>query len=243
MAKMAENKYVCEGLYAQLEKAYAYKENYMTTIAGREFILYPDVFNPEVFSLPTHIFDTWLHLIRRIKPGSLLEIGAGAGYFAVLAALNGANRVTATDITKQAVANIQANIDKYNLTDRMQALYGSVFEPLDENDRFDVIFWDFPITPVAKPLEELNALERTIFDPGYKFIETYIKEAHKYLTNAGRLFIMFSNKMGDSSLLLELVNKHGWRLQLIENPDCKATTMQGMFDDDIDLNFYELIKQ
>jgi protein-L-isoaspartate O-methyltransferase len=80
MTTAVEN--ICQN---QLERAHAYKDNFTTTIAGLEFIMHPDVFNPEVFVVPTSMVDMWLHLIRTIKPDSLLEIGSGAGYFAMLA--------------------------------------------------------------------------------------------------------------------------------------------------------------
>jgi len=100
---------------AKLEEAYAYKENYTITLAGYQFIMYPGVFNPDVFPSTRIIVDSWIHLIRTIRPNSLLEIGTGAGYFSVLSALNGAKHVTATDITSPAIANAKANIDKYNM--------------------------------------------------------------------------------------------------------------------------------
>jgi release factor glutamine methyltransferase len=244
MAKMEEKRYVREGhVHAHLEKARAYKDKYTTNIGGHEFIVHPDVFNPEVFSSPPEVFDLWMNFIHKIKPNSLLEIGAGAGYYGILAALNGANRVTSTDVSQQAVTNIQVNVEKYNLTDRMRVLHGSVFEPLSENDRFDLIFWNFPYSHIDKPIEELSTLERTLFDPGYRLVETYIRDAHKYLTNTGHLVLMFSNEVGDLDRLSELAEKHGWRLQLIENPDSKATQKQWNFDGDDDSNFFELIKK
>jgi release factor glutamine methyltransferase len=240
--KMEETKYVREGLVqATLEKTYAYKDNYTTTLADHEFIVYPDVFNPEVCPSPRVIIDSWLHLIRTIKPDSLLEIGAGAGYLSVLAALNGANRVTATDVTPQAFANIQANIDKYNLGDRMRALCGNVFEPLDENSRFDIVFWSLPLCHIDKPLEELNPLERTLFDPGYGLAETYIKGAHKHLTDKGRLFTVFSNKLGNFKRMTELANNNGWRLEPVDNSDDKPSKSYDV-DDAIDFSIYELLK-
>ncbi|CAF3908055.1 unnamed protein product [Rotaria sp. Silwood1] len=240
--KMEETKYVCEGpIQATLEKAYAYKDNYTTTLAGHEFIVYPDVFNPEVCPSSHMIVDSWLHLIGTIKPDSLLEIGAGAGYLSVLAALNGVNRVTATDVTPQAFANIQANIDKYNLGDRMRAFYGNVFEPLNENGRFDIVFWNLTLCHIDKPLEELNPLERTLFDPVYDLAETYIKGAHKHLTDKGRLFTVFSNKLGNFKCMAELANNNGWRLEPVDNPDYKPSKSYDM-DDAIDFSVYELLK-
>jgi release factor glutamine methyltransferase len=240
---MEETSYVSEGrIQAKLEEAYAYKSNYTTTLAGHEFIVFPDVFNPEVFPSSHVIIDSWLHLIRTVKPDSLLEIGAGAGYLSILAALNGANKVTATDVTQQAADNIKANIDKYNLDDRMRALCGSVFDPLGENDQFDIVFWNSPFNHINKPLEELNALERTLFDPGYTLTETYIREAHKHLTDKGRLFLGTSNKLGKFDRLTELADKYGWRLELNNVPEYTTEKSYGMYDE-VDFSNYELIKK
>lgn len=135
---MKETDFVRDGrVQAKLEEAYAYKDKYTTKFGDLEFIVYPDVFNPEVFPSSHVIADLWIHLVSSIKPNSLLEIGAGAGYLSIIAALNGANRVTATDITPQAVENIKANIERYKLGDRMAACCGSIFEPLRKEDRED----------------------------------------------------------------------------------------------------------
>ncbi|CAF1152667.1 unnamed protein product [Rotaria sordida] len=244
MMKLEENHYVRDGhIHAQLGIAgTTYNEKHIIELGGHEFIVYPNVFSPAVFPLPDHLVKTWLDLIHIIKPESVLEIGSGAGYLAILAALNGANRVTATDITQDAIENIQANIEKYNLGDRMQAVYGSVFEPFDKNDRFDVIFWDIPFCHIDKPMEELSALERTVFNPGYILSEAYLKGAHQHLTDNGRVFVAFSKMLGHPEKLLELTNKYGWCLELVMNLEQVTSNIEGIYDNKADINIYELIK-
>ncbi|CAF3218089.1 unnamed protein product [Rotaria sp. Silwood2] len=243
MVTLEETQYVREGrVHARLDIARTYNEKHMIELAGHEFIVYPNVFSPAVFPLSDSIVKTWLHLIKTIKPESVLEIGSGAGYLAILAALNGANRVTATDITEEAVNNIQDNIEKYKLEHRMRAVYGSVFEPFDKNDQFDVIFWDIPFSHIDKPMEQLNAFERTVFDPGYILCEAYLKGAREHLTDTGRVFMAFSQQLGHPEKLLELTNKYGWRLNFVPNPEQTTSTCKGMYDNNIDINMYELIK-
>jgi methylase of polypeptide subunit release factors len=226
---------------AKLEEAYAYKENYTTTLGGYQFIVYPDVFNPEVFLSTHRIVDLWIHLMCTIRPNSLLEIGAGAGYISILSALNGANHVTATDITSQAIANAKANIDKYNMNDCIRTVQGSIFEPFDKDERFDVIFWNVPFGDTNKPLEQLDSLERSIFDPGYSLTEIYIREAHKHLNENGRLFIVFSKSLGNFERLTELANNNRWRLELIQ--ECSNTKSKSYdSNNEIDVNIYELVK-
>ncbi|CAF0790948.1 unnamed protein product [Rotaria sp. Silwood1] len=192
MGTLEENQYVREGrVHVQLDIARTYDDKHMIKLAAHEFIVYSNVFSLAVFPLYDTIVKTWLHLIRTIKPESVLEIGCGAGYLAILAALNGANRVTATDRTEDAVNNIQASIEKYNLGDQMRAVYGSGFEPFDKNDQFDVIFWNIPLSHIDKLMEKLNTLERTVFDSGNVLCEAYLKDAREHLTDTGRLFMTF----------------------------------------------------
>ncbi|CAF2834658.1 unnamed protein product [Rotaria sp. Silwood2] len=243
MVTLEENQYVREGrIHARLDIAHTYNDKHMIELAGHEFIVYPNVFSPAVFLLSDNVVETWLHLIKIIKPESILEIGSGAGYLAILAALHGANRVTATDITEEAVNNIQANSEKHNLEHRIRAVCGSVFEPFDKNDQFDVIFWDIPFCHINKPTEELNALERTVFDPGYMLCEAYLKGAREHLTDTGRAFMAFSQKLGHPAKLLELTNKYGWCLQLVPNPKQTTSNSDAIYDNNVDINMYELIK-
>ncbi|CAF3840986.1 unnamed protein product [Rotaria sp. Silwood1] len=243
MVTLEENQYVRDGhVHAQLNIASTYNEKHIIQLADHEFIVHPNVFNPTVFILSDHVIKMWLYLIHITKPESVLEIGSGAGYLAILAALNGANRVTATDITHDAIENIEANIEKYNLGDRMQAIYGSVFEPFNKDDRFDVIFWDIPFCHIDKPIEELSALERTVFNPGYVLFEAYFKGVRQHLTDTGRVFLAFSNMMGHPEKLLELANNYDWRLELVMNPEQVTSNIEGMPDNNVDMNIYELIK-
>lgn len=244
MAKLAEKEYVRDGHFnVFLDKARSIKEKHLTTIAGHEFIIHPDVFNPDIFPSPPEVYNTWIYFIRKIKPNSLLEIGGGAGYYSVLAALNGVNRVTVTDIAQSAVNNIQANVDKYNLTDRMQVLHGSLYEPVNKNDRFDLIYSNFAYGHIDKPVEELDTLERTLFDPHYKHMEILIKEAHEHLADNGHFVMGFSNKIGYLDQLSKLADKYGWRLQPIENPDIKVEEKQWDFEGDDDSYFVEFIRK
>ncbi|UJR35695.1 hypothetical protein I4U23_028444 [Adineta vaga] len=240
---MEERDYVREARRkAMIEKSYADKEKHTISLAGHEFIIHPNVFNPNVFKSTHLIINSWLNLIRTIKPNALLEIGAGAGYLSVLAALNGANMVTSTDITPEAIVNIQTNIEKYNLNDRIRTLQGSVFEPLEENERFDVIFWNVPFGyHIDKSSEELNPIERTVFDPGYQCITIYMKEAHKHLTTKGRLFVAFSKEVGNFKKLTEMANNNGWHLELIENSEYPQLQFSDIHDN-FCVNIYELLK-
>ncbi|CAF1270537.1 unnamed protein product [Rotaria sordida] len=91
-------------------------------------------------------------------------------------------------------------------------------------------------------MEELSALERTVFNPGYILSEAYLKGAHQHLTDNGRVFIAFSKMLGHPEKLLELTNKYGWRLELVVNSEQVTSNIEGIYDNKADINIYELIK-
>ena len=170
---MEENAYVRTGLaQKKLDQAAQLLDEKLVQVRGLDFVVHPNVFDPDIFPSAHFIARPWVKLIQELKPHHVLEIGSAAGYIGILAALNGANVVTCTDITQAAVRNTQANIERYNLQHRMTAHQGDVFDALvGRDDTYDLIFWNFPFGHINKPPETLSDLERAIFDPGYVAVE------------------------------------------------------------------------
>ena len=206
----------------RLFEARCVKQSHIVTIHGKEFLIYPGVFNPNVFPSVHVIAILWVKLIKRLKPREVLEIGAGAGYNGVLASSTGVvGHVTCTDISQNAVDNIRANIDKYQLNDCMTAVQSDLFEFLTVGDakKFDLIFWHFPYATSTKSAHEFDEVEKTVFDPGYLLFEKYVRFADHYLTpNTGRICVAFSPEIGDYKLLCDLSAKYGRVVEpIIEN--------------------------
>ena len=239
---------VCELVDEKLFEARNIKEKYTVTIHGKEFIIYPAVFSPNIFS-SVHVFAIlWVKLINRLKPKRVLEIGAGAGYNGVLACLTGVvEHVTCTDVSQNAVDNIQANIDKYQLNHCMTAVLSNLFASLnaDNDKKNDVIFWNFPYAVSKKSYDEFDEVERTLFDPGYSLFEKYISSVDHYLTpNTGRVFIGFAPEIGDYKLLCDIALRYGRTVEpIIENQTITSADIPANEIPGAVFGIYELVRK
>lgn len=187
------------------------RETFPYTIVqcGRPFIVLENVFSPK--HLPgCELFAEKLP----ISPGiTVLEIGAGTGVIAVMAALRGARRVVATDINPAAVENIRRNASEHGLDDIVDVRCGSIYEPLEANERFDLMFWNIPflLVDTATPL---SLLQRSVADPGYESAREFLVGGRKHLTSQGRLLFGFSSTVGNLDALGELARGNGIDLEL-----------------------------
>ncbi|MEO8067937.1 MAG: methyltransferase [Flavobacteriales bacterium] len=99
---------------------------------GFDLIVLPGVFHPGIF-ISTGLMAE--HIASLDLAGkTFLELGAGAGRVALIAARNGAH-VTASDINPQAVENVKLNAERNN--QRLEVVISDLFNSLPGH--FDVI--------------------------------------------------------------------------------------------------------
>lgn len=159
-----------DGTRQILEKSNSEKVPYQTTVAGKQFIVFPNVFSPKYFA-DTELFAQNLP----VRLGEeMLEIGPGTGAISVLVVYKGAGKVVAIDINPDAVANTQANIDLHHLQDKIEVRKGNLYEPLHPGEKFDTIFWNTPFGLVEG--DTIPDLEKAVYDPGYKSTENLSKK-------------------------------------------------------------------
>jgi len=181
----------------------------------RQWDLLPGVFAP-TYCLSTGFFT---ESVPFPVGGSFLEVGSGAGVTAVTAAVRGCARVAATDISAAAVENTRLNIARHGLSGRIGVYVGDMFDGLDPQERFDLIFWNSPfIDPGAggRPVRDgtRNRLRQAVFDPGYRAHARYLAEAGAHLTGTGRLLLGFSD-LGDHDTLRRLAAGAGYRISTL----------------------------
>ena len=71
---------------------------------------------------------------------SVWDMGTGAGAVALSLAVEGTwTRVVATDVSPEALSVAADNAERYDLGGHVEFREGSLFEPLEEGERFDVI--------------------------------------------------------------------------------------------------------
>eukprot|EP00931_Biecheleriopsis_adriatica_P082650 TRINITY_DN560_c0_g1_i8.p1 TRINITY_DN560_c0_g1~~TRINITY_DN560_c0_g1_i8.p1 ORF type:complete len:249 (+),score=65.14 TRINITY_DN560_c0_g1_i8:86-832(+) len=174
---------------------------------GMKFVVHPTVFLP-------NISYHFMKLGERFYPkgGSMLDLGSGCGVIAVHAAVRGVEHVLATDVVPAAPACIEENAKLHGVADRVEGRVSDVFSAVRPSEKFDVIFWNYPFIPdgTDRDYSELTDVERGIRDPGQEHLRSYCKEASRHLKPAGKLFVTYSQTMGDWETFLKIMEETGW---------------------------------
>ncbi len=199
-----------EGTRQLLEQSAQEQKPYRITVLGEEFIVLPKVFSPKYFK------DTEFFARRPPAKTSeeMLEIGPGTGVISVMAAERGAGKVVAIDINPEAVKNTMINSVLRHVQDKVETRQGNLYDKLKPEEKFDTIFWNVPFGLTDK--ETVADLEKAVFDPHYRNIERFIKEAPAHLKKNGKILIGFSTTLGRYDLLEKFVRESGMSLVLID---------------------------
>jgi release factor glutamine methyltransferase len=121
-----------------------------------------------------------------VRPGErVLELGAGIGLAAVLAARTGAS-VVATDILPEAVEVIRANAALNAVV--VDARLGDGYAPVPD-ERFDLICTNAPQmpTPVGRARRDAAAAADNGGVDGWELLDRVIADARQHLQPGGRL--------------------------------------------------------
>jgi methylase of polypeptide subunit release factors len=153
-----------------------------------------DVFSPKIFY---DGFNTFLNGLKKqsLENKTFLEIGTGCG-IVPLHLLKHANlkRVMMTDIFDIAIDCARKNAIRLALQQKCKFIISDVFDSINiTEDKFNVIFWNYPWLPEKDSYEYKDKLDRSLFDPGYKTIERYISESKHYISENGRVFFGFGD--------------------------------------------------
>lgn len=138
-----------------------------------------------------------LRLAKALPEATALDLGTGSGAIAVALAKNHAGlRVTAVDLSAEALAVAARNAKKHGVAERVVFLQGDLFAPLPAGARFDFIVSNPPYIPTsALPLLPPGVRD---FEPkaaldggpsGYQVIERLIAGAPAFLKPKGHLLL------------------------------------------------------
>ncbi len=152
---------------------------------GERITIKPHVYVPFDQSLTDMV---WKHV--DIGPtDTVLDMGTGTGVLALIAARKGAERVVATDISANSVANARENAAKLDLEPRVDVRGpGDLFQPVGD-ESFDVIIFNPPWIP-GRPR---NEYERSIYDPGQSILLRFLDQVKGHLEEGGRLYLLYSD--------------------------------------------------
>jgi release factor glutamine methyltransferase len=177
--------------------------------------IHPEVYEPAE--------DTFLLIdALDIKKGkSVLEIGTGCGIIALECARVGAN-VICTDINPYAVELTKKNYleNKSLLIGNFEVRKGDIFEPIKENEVFDIIVFNPPYLPTKK--DELIGGSGW-FDiatnggiDGIKITSKFIAGLPKYLRKNGKVYFVHSS-LSDRDKIEAIIKKYKFQFKIIKS--------------------------
>jgi len=184
-------------------------------VAGRPFLILPQVFNPALFW--TSEFMAQALNERLIPPGSyLLDMGTGSGIGAVFAA-QWTNKVTAVDVNPAAVRCARINALLNEVEDRVTVKEGDLFTAVPD-ETFDVILFNPPYFR-GQPRNNLDRAFRAD-----DVIERFVDQLHYHLAPRGYALVLLSS-VGDEASFLALFRQHGYQIKTEARQELPAETL------------------
>lgn len=142
---------------------------------------------------------------RKLPHPAILDLGTGSGCIAISVAVSvPAARITATDLSNEALAVARENAQRHKVADRISLLSGDLFAPVPSGTQFDFVASNPPYVPDGE-IPELPP-EVRLHEPhgalqggpdGLDVIRQLLVEAPAYLKPGGRLLIEFSPEQAD----------------------------------------------
>ncbi|XP_074655075.1 release factor glutamine methyltransferase-like [Tubulanus polymorphus] len=148
-----------------------------------------------------------------------LEIGCGTGCVSVIHYLRNKTNlsyVLATDINRRALDNTSYNFKRHSVPGEVR--YSDVFDSISEDEKFDLIFWNFPFVYLptdAEDVSKLTVLDLSMVDAGYEAVERFMTGAHRHLRPGGKAILGFSRTIGCPEILEDKAKKENRRLETI----------------------------
>lgn len=164
-------------LSAQRFRAY----DYYTKVLGAKILVTKDV-----YPVCDDTVQVAKYFLGRVIDGRALDMGCGTGFLALCAKQAGAEEVDAVDISKAALSCAEYNLDGTGINIFQSDCFSEV------EGRYDYII-------AHLPYESGNAnteLERTVFDPGFRFRRRFFEQAPEHLNPDGRIIISTSKYSG-----------------------------------------------
>lgn len=127
------------------------------------------------------------------KDDVVLDMGTGCGILGILAAEK-ARKVVAVDVNPYAVQCTRINARLNNVAAKMDIRRGSLFKPLKEDERFNVIIFNPPYLP-SKAVSQKTWIEKAWSGgpTGRILTDKFISEAPNHLKKGGRILLVQSS--------------------------------------------------
>jgi len=116
-------------------------------VAGRNFLILPDVFNPVIFRTGRYLAEyiqtsPILDILSEHRQPTALDVGTGCGIHAIFAAARG-YKVEAVDVNSEAIRCARINVILNDVGDLVTVREGSLFRPI-AGQCFDLVMCSLP---------------------------------------------------------------------------------------------------
>lgn len=138
----------------------------------------------------------------------ILDLGTGSGILAIVASKLGARKIIATDISRRALDNASINLEINNV-ENVELRCGSLYQPV-ENEKFDVIISNPPMTPSIQPFPKYTWGGAD----GRMILDRVILDAPKHLKKNGRLIVPTISLVGIEKTW-RLLNLLGFKVNVL----------------------------
>jgi release factor glutamine methyltransferase len=156
-----------------------------------------------------------------LPSGMALDVGTGTGCIAIALAAKSPNaKISATDISPEALALAKGNAEKNNV--RIEFVQGDGFSVVPKDMRFDLVISNPPYIPSA----EIETLEPEVrdFDPrpaldggadGLDFYRMFAAQAKSFLKPDGKLMLEFGD--GQAPAIREIFENEKWVVEAVKD--------------------------
>jgi release factor glutamine methyltransferase len=174
-------------------------------VAGRPFLILPQVFNPNLFLTSEFMVTAFNeHLIP--PGGQVLDMGTGSGVGAVFAA-QWARLVVAVDVNPVAVRCARINTILNEVEERVAVREGDLFTAVP-GETFDVILFNPPYLR-GKPQ---NPLDKAFH--AEDVVERFTAQLRQHLKLGGYALVLLSTT-GDEAGFLRLFQQHRFQVAVV----------------------------
>jgi len=150
----------------------------------KSFIVLPEVFHPS-----HHWSGTFLAKYLAVKPGDhVLDMGTGSGIQAICSA-SVAEKVLACDINPHAIKCATINALLNDVSNKVEVRQSNLFENVKENEKFDLIIFNFPFFHINP-----KSIEEHAYFGGKDghVMKNFYKQVGKHLKPHGKIQIIYS---------------------------------------------------
>ena len=155
--------------------------------------------SPESLFVPNAVSRLFSKVVKIAEGDTVFDIGTGTGVLAVWAALHPCRRVYAVDPVREHCELAQRNARLHAVDDKLKTFHGSLFEPLPDGVKADVIIGD--VSGIAdapgRALGWYSPDVPTGGGDGTEVIVDLLHQAHRHLGTGGKLYFPVAVGLSD----------------------------------------------